>query len=64
MTCNQLITLLEIYRTGKVDRIHCGTTADDLSNLSTRKLIRWEEEGWSITEKGNTKIESILEILS
>lgn len=74
MTCNQLITLLEVYRYGKMDKIKCGTTEKDLCLLRSNGLIETEEDGsfvdrkwyvdskWYITPKGQKKVEAILEL--
>ncbi len=66
MTCNQLMTLLEIYRSGDLDRIRCGTTADDLDYLFDRGLIRFQggdvPRPWSMTEYGTKRIQAILSL--
>ena len=39
LTPNQLITLLEIHRSGNVDAIQCGTTPTDLAFLEHNGLL-------------------------
>ena len=70
MTCNQLIALLEVYRTGKPSKSARGTIKDDLLNLRSNGLIETEVDGdfvdreWSTTEEGMKKVEALLVLMS
>lgn len=69
MTCNQLVTLAQLYRTRDFKPIICGTTRSDLLLLRQRGLIETEDDGpeleryWFLTERGTKKIEAVLELL-
>lgn len=65
MNSNQLIALLEIYRTGKPEKSGLETLEDDLDFLAKRKLIEKavHRKGWQTTLLGDQKIEAILTLV-
>ncbi len=75
MTCNQLITLLEIYRIGRTEHIECGTTPDDIRYLIQRKLIQRARvynsrimadpkgDRYMTTDRGSAMVAAILTLL-
>ena len=58
MTCNQLMTLLQIYRGGLLQDIECGTTDRDYNFLLERGLILEGE----CTEKGDALVQTLREM--
>ena len=64
MTCNQLIALLECYRTGRPTMSGLGTIQDDVKYLVKRELVVIVSKDKIIpTEEGTKKIEAILDLL-
>jgi predicted transcriptional regulator len=63
MTCNQLILLLEIYRTGSTVRAEYGTTLSDLYELKAVGLVVGDGPDYALSKKGNKLVE-LLKTLS
>lgn len=64
MTCNQLITALEIYRTGDISKIRCGTTDMDIQILHSKGWLQLPHSGnLELTPLGRRKIAALLEVL-
>ena len=64
MNCNQLITLLQVYRgTLEPQRGWASTTGSDLGYLCGNFLIEKIEGGHQTTERGDEKIRAILKLL-
>lgn len=58
MTCNQLMTLLQIYRGGLLRDIECGTTDRDYNVLEGRGLVLCGE----CTQEGDALVQTLLEM--
>lgn len=66
MTCNELIALLECYRTGRPRKSGLGTVKEDLERLRNRGYITAgdQEDRWHLTKCGRRKVEALLTLMS
>lgn len=64
MTCNELITLCQLYRSNDIESIACGTTPNDLKRLESHGLLTSEDGIWNITDAGVEKVRAILVLMT